>query len=214
MSGSGFRLQVGKADLPHRKYHRGDFQMMMLQKLPRYPQPCRRHLQSLRSPCPFRVPQHTVPRMKPWIDANVLAVVGHRDRTVEALCLTTGTTVCETRGQTRRETRKTTLFPPRLVRPLHRLLKLVRLIYPYYPLQLGLEEFLAILIVTRHGRPLQHRDVLRLYRMRHMHRMHRPRDPEIDTHTVLQLMTFIVGRVIDIAVMPRSVTNGVRRSTI
>lgn len=91
--------------------------------------------------------------------------------------------------------------------PPHHLLRIVHLMYPYYLLQRSLEERPAILVVTRHGQPLQHQDVLRLHHMRHMHR---PRDPGTDMHTVLQLMTFIVHR-IDIATMSRSVTSGVRR---
>ncbi|RAO70676.1 uncharacterized protein BHQ10_006688 [Talaromyces amestolkiae] len=202
MSASGFRLRVGKVDLPHRTDHRGGFQLMMLPKL-QYLQPCRRHLRILRNPYSLRVPQHIVPRMRLWIDANTLAVVGLRDLTVEAFYLTIGTTVCEIPGQARRVSRKTGISPLRLVRPLYRLLKVVHLMYPYYLLQRGLGEPLAIPVVTRHGRPLQHQDALRLHLMRHMHRMHRPRDPDIGTHTVLQLMTFIVRRLIDIAAMPQ-----------
>ncbi|KAF4989477.1 hypothetical protein F66182_16650 [Fusarium sp. NRRL 66182] len=213
MSASEFRLQGGKVDLLHRTDRCGGFQMMMLQKL-QYLQPCRRHLRNLRNPYSLRVPQHAVPHMRLWIDANALAVVDLRDLTVEAFCLKIGTTVCEIPGPARRVFRKTGISPPRLVQPLHRLLKVVHQMYPYYLLQRGLEEPLAIPAVTRHGRHLQRQDALHLHLMRHMHRMHRPRDPDIDTPTVLQLMTFIVHRVIDIAAMPQSVTNGVRRSII
>jgi hypothetical protein len=159
-----------------------------------------------------------MPHVRLWIGqlqtATALAVVGHRDLTVEALYPTTGTTVGEILDITHRELRMKKLFPPRLVQPPHRLLKVVRLMYPYYLLQRGLEEPLVTLVVTRHGQPLQHQDVLRLHLMRHMHHMHRPRDPETDMHTVLQLMIFIVYRVIGIAAMSRSVTSGVRRSII